>query len=162
MKVTVNNEQTNNKTLEFEESFWTGKRTIIYDGVTLTKIKRNIYEYRKDDIVEQFTIKGNQLIGITVNAFGQTIEVERKLTWHEITLSLAIFTACLILGIVAKSVLASAFVGGIGGGLAFTNAIIVRQIDKWYLKVIISIEILTIALLLGYIVAGMIFKVMIL
>jgi len=159
MKVTINNEQTNNKVLEFEESFWTGKRTIIYDGVVLTKIKRNIYEYRKDDIVEQFVVKGNQLIGVTINMFGQTVEILRKLLWYEIVLSLSIFVSCLIFGIVAKNVIASAFVGGIGGGLAFTNAIIIRQIDKWYLKVIISIQILTISLLLSYIVAGMLFKV---
>ncbi|MBQ8522923.1 MAG: hypothetical protein IJ458_04640 [Clostridia bacterium] len=158
MKVTINNEQTNNKVLEFEESFWTGKRTIVYDGVILTKIKRSVYEYKKDDVVEKFTIKGNQLIGITINAFGQTIEVARKLTWYEIVLSLSILVACLTFGIINKSVIAGAFVGGIGGGLAFTNAMIVRQIDKWYLKVIISIEILVTALLLSYIVAGMIFK----
>lgn len=158
MKVTINNEQTNNKVLEFEESFWTGKRTIVYDGVILTKIKRSVYEYKKDDVVEKFTIKGNQLIGITINAFGQTIEVARKLTWYEIVLSLSILVACLTFGIITKSVIAGAFVGGIGGGLAFTNAMIVRQIDKWYLKVIISIEILVTALLLSYIVAGMIFK----
>ena len=158
MKVTINNEQTNNKVLEFEESFWTGKRTIVYDGVILTKIKRSVYEYKKDDVVEKFTIKGNQLIGITINAFGQTIEVARKLTWYEIVLSLSILVACLTFGIITKSVIAGAFVGGIGGGLAFTNAMIVRQIDKWYLKVIISIEILVTALLLSYIVAGIIFK----
>lgn len=161
MKVTINNEQTNNKVLEFEESFWTGKRTIIYDGVVLTKIKRSVYEYKKDDVVEKFTIKGNQLIGITINMFGKTLEVERKLTWYEIVLSLSILVACLTFGIITKSVIAGAFVGGIGGGLAFTNAIIIRQIDKWYLKVIVSLQLLAISLLLSYIIACMIFKVVI-
>ena len=161
MKVTINNEQTNNKVLEFEESFWTGKRTIVYDGVILTKIKRSVYEYKKDDVVEKFTIKGNQLIGITMNMFGKTVEVERKLTWYEIVLSLSILVECLTFGIITKSLIAGAFVGGIGGGLAFTNAIIIRQIDKWYLKVIVSIQLLAIALLLSYIIACMIFKAVI-
>ena len=47
MKVTVNNEQTNFKDLYYEEGFWSGKRNLVYDGVPLTKIKRNIYEYKK-------------------------------------------------------------------------------------------------------------------
>ena len=161
MKVTINNEQTNNKLLEYEETFWTGKRTIIYNGVALTKIKRNDYEYRQDGIVEQFIIKGNQLIGVGINMFGKTVEIVRKLLWYEIVLSMLIFMSCLVFGMITKTVIASAFVGGIGGGLAFTNAITIRQIDKWYLKIIVSIQILAISLLLSYIVACMMFKVVI-
>jgi len=153
MKVTINNEQTNNKLLEFEESFWTGRRTIVYDGVVLTKIKRSIYEYNKDEVVEQFVIKGNQLIGITINIFGQTIEIERKLTWYEVVLSLLVTIPCLFCGAIG---------GGIGGLLGFTNVTIIRQIDKWYLKVIVSIQFLVIALLLSYIMVCMIFKIIIL
>jgi len=39
MKVLLNNEKTKNKDLYFEEGFWTGKRKIVYDGITLTKLK---------------------------------------------------------------------------------------------------------------------------
>ena len=150
MKITINNEQTNNKVLEFEESFWTGKRTIIYDGVMLTKIKRNIYEYRKDDVIEQFIIKGNQLIGITITMFDKVVEIARKLTWYEIVLFLLVIIPCLFCGAIG---------GAIGGALGFTNVVTIRQIDKWYLKVIVSVQFLVIALLLSYIVACMIFKI---
>lgn len=152
MKIIINNEQTNNKQLEYEESAWTGRRTIIYDGVVLTKIKHNIYEYKKESAIEKFIIKGNQLIGITVNAFGKDIEVARKLMWYEIVLSLLVIMPCLLCGAIG---------GAIGGGLGFVNVTIIRQLNKWYIKVIVSIQFLILALLLCYIIACMIFKVVI-
>ena len=45
MKIVINNEQTKNKELYYEEGFWTGKRTITYNGILLKKIKMNLYEY---------------------------------------------------------------------------------------------------------------------
>ena len=152
MKVTINNEQTNNKVLAFEEGFWTGKRTIIYDGVILTKIKRNIYEYKKDDITEQLIVKGNQLMGITINMFGQTVEIARKLTWYEIVMAILVFAPCILFGAIG---------GAIGGALGFTNLIIIRQVDKVYVKIILSIQFLVIGLLLSYIIACMILKILI-
>ena len=50
MKIILNNKQTKNKELYYEENFWTGKKTIKYNGVILTKIKRNLYEYKDGDI----------------------------------------------------------------------------------------------------------------
>ena len=49
-----------------------------------------LYEYKDGDITEQFEIKGNQLIGITIKMFGNTVEIARKLTWYEIVM--AVFT----------------------------------------------------------------------
>lgn len=151
MKITINNEQTNNKVLEFEESFWTGKRSIIYDGVTLTKIKRNLYEYKQDDVVEQFQIKGNQMIGIIINMFGQEVEILRKLTWYEIVMAVLVLAPCVLFGAIG---------GAIGGALGFTNLVIIRQVDKIYLKVIISIQFMIVGLLLSYIIACMVLKML--
>lgn len=39
MKIILNSELTQNKDLYFEEDFWTGKRTIKYNGDALTKLK---------------------------------------------------------------------------------------------------------------------------
>ena len=67
-------------------------------------------------------------------------------------MSLLVIIPCLFCGAIG---------GAIGGALGFTNVVTIRQIDKWYLKVIISIQFLAIALLLSYIVACMIFKVVV-
>ena len=150
MKIVINNEQTSNKELFYEESFWTGKRTIVYDGIVLKKIKRNIFEYKKDDVVEQVEVVGNQLLGITIKMFGKQFEIARKLTWYEIVMSVFVFLPCVLFGAIG---------GGIGGVLGFTNIVVIRNFQKPYIKVIVSIQFLLIGLLLSYLFAVIIFKI---
>lgn len=121
MKIIINNELTKNKELSYEEGFWTAKRTIKYNGVELIKIKRNLYEYKLGDSIEYFEVKGNQFIGLMIKMFGNEIELERKLTWYEIVMSLMVFLPCVLFGAIG---------GAIGGGLGFTNLIIIKKIDK--------------------------------
>lgn len=149
MKIILNDEQTKNSELYYKEGFWTGKRTIKYNNIPLKKIKRGIYEYKEGETIEQFEIKGNQLIGITIKMFGQNIELLRKLKWYEIILALIVLLPCFLFGAVG---------GAIGGALGFTNLIIIRQIDKIWLKIVISIEIAIIGLLLSYILAYLVLK----
>lgn len=150
MKVVIENQQTKNKPFTYEESFWTGKRTIYYDGKQLSKVKRNVYEYKNGEESQHFEIKGNQVIGVTVNMFGSSIEVLRKLTWLEILLSfLVLIPPCVLFGAIG---------GLFGGALGFTNIMVIRQIDKLYLKIIISVEFIAVTLLASYVVACMIFK----
>ena len=149
MKTTINNEQTKNKELYYEEGFWTGKRTITYDGVNLTKIKRNLYEYQDGENTEQFEIKGNQLMGVTITMFGNDVEVTRRLTWYEFVMSIFVFIPCVLFGAIG---------GAVGGLLGFTNLTIIRNVEKWWVKLIISIEFTAISLLLSYLLAFLVFK----
>lgn len=149
MKIILNNEQTKNKELYYEEGFWTGKRTIKYNGISLTKIKRNLYKYQDGENTEQFEVKGNQLIGISIKMFGNIVEVTRKLTWYEIVMSLIVFIPCILFGAIG---------GAFGGGLGFTNLTIIRNVDKWWLKLIISLQFAIVALLMSYIFAYLILK----
>ncbi|MBR4406734.1 MAG: hypothetical protein IKT27_00265 [Clostridia bacterium] len=149
MKVIVKNEQTKNKELYYEEGFWTGKRTIKYNGISLTKIKRNLYEYKEGETTENFEIKGNQLIGVTIKMFGNVVEVARKLTWYEIVMSLMVFIPCILFGAIG---------GAFGCGLGFANLTIIRNLDKLWLKFIISLQFAIVALLMSYIFAYLILK----
>ena len=144
MKVVINNELTNNKELYFEEGFWTGKRTIIYDGVTLTKVKRNLFEYTDGVNTERFEVKGNQLVGITIKMFGNEVEIASKLKWYEIVMAIVVFAPCVLFGAIG---------GAIGGLLGFTNLVIIRKIEKWWLKLIISVQFTAIGLLASYLIA---------
>ena len=119
------------------------------DGIALTKIKRNSYEYKDSETAEQFVVKGNQLVGITINMFGNDVVVARKLTKYEIVMSLIVFIPCILFGAVG---------GAFGGGLGFTNLIIIRNIDKWWPKLIISLQFAIIALLMSYVFAYLILK----
>lgn len=149
MKVVINNENTDNKTLIYQEGFWTGKRTISYDKTPLTKVKRNIFEYKTEETTENFEIKGNQLVGVTINMLGKDVEVSRKLTWYEIVLSILVFIPCILFGAVG---------GAVGGALGFTNIMVIRSLDKTWVKIVVSVEFIAISLLLSYVLAVLVFK----
>ena len=152
MKIVINNEQTKNKVLYYEEGFWTGKRTITYNGILLKKIKMNLYEYNDGENIEQFQIKGNQLFGVSINMFGNNVEVSRKLTWYEIVMAVLVFIPCILFGAIG---------GAIGGALGFTNLTIIRQVEKVYLKIIISAQFLIVGFLLSYLIGYVVLKVFI-
>ena len=152
MKIVINNDQTKNKDLYYEEGFWTGKRTITYNGVLLKKIKMNLYEYDDGEKIEQFQIKGNQLFGVSISMFGNNVEVSRKLTWYEIVMAVLVFIPCILFGAIG---------GAIGGALGFTNLTIIRQVEKVYLKVIISAQFLIAGFLLSYLIGYVVLKVFI-
>lgn len=149
MKIIVNNEQTKNKELCYEEGFWTGKRTIKYDDVTLTKIKRNLYEYKNGESVEQFEVKGNQFYGITITMFGNNVEIVRRLTWYEIVMSVIVFVPGMLFGAVG---------GVIGALIGITNLIVIRKVNKWWLQLIISLVFTAVCLVLSYVVALLLLK----
>lgn len=149
MQIVINNEQTNNKDLEYEEGFWTGKKTIKYNGITLNKIKRNVYEYSEGETKELFQIKGNQVLGITIEMFGNSIELLRKLKNYEMFLSILILIPCLLFGAVG---------GGIGGVLTFTNLTLIRNFEKTSLKIIVSLQFFLLGILLSYIIACLVLK----
>ena len=149
MKIIVNNEQTKNKELCYEEGFWTGKRTIKYDGVTLTKIKRNLYEYKNGESVEQFVVKGNPFYGITITMFGNNVEIVRRLTWYEIVMSVVVFVPGVLFGAVG---------GVIGALIGITNLIVIRKVNKWWLQLIISLVFTAVCLVLSYVVALLLLK----
>lgn len=165
MVTTINNEQTKFKDLVYEESIWTGRRTLSYDGVVLHKIKRGVYACKQGEQTEQITVKGNQLIGVTVTLFGQQIELLRKARWYEWALSILVLMAGVVFAClnhdgdsIALCALVSGICGGIGGGLYFANFYLLRRVDKLYLKIILSVEFTVAAALLCYIVSALIFK----
>ena len=91
LKYIVNNQATQNKDLVYTEGFWSGKKTITYNGVELKKIEKNKFEYADGDKKEVFEIKGNSFLGVKINMFGQDVEVLRQLVWYEILLSVLVF-----------------------------------------------------------------------
>lgn len=151
MKYTVNNQATQNKELEYNEAFWSGKKTLTYNGKELKKIKRNHFEYTDGEKTEVFETKGNILTGIKVNMFGQDVEVLRTLIWYEVVLSLLL----LIPGVIWGGLIG----GGLAGLLTVTNLFIIRNLDKWYLKLIISLAFLIGEVVLLFVIGVLVLKI---
>ncbi len=168
MKIVLNNEKTKNKDLVFYENFWTGKRQISYDGVELTKVAKNLFQYKNGETVEEFEVKGSILYCIVIKMFGQEIELARKFTWWEIALSVLPFVACLIFcfmsvhGSVWLCILSGALCGAFGGVLSYFLTYLLRQVDKIYFKIIFAVLLFFASFLISYIISVLIFHVCIL
>lgn len=151
MKYTVNNQATQNKDLVYTEGFWSGKKTITYNGVELKKVEKNKFEYTDGEKAEIFEIKGNSFIGVSINMFGQNVEVLRKLVWYEILLSVLVFLPGVIFG---------GLIGGmIAGVLGVANLFVIRHLDKWYLQVLTTVGILIAEVLLLFVVGVLLLKI---
>lgn len=66
-----------NLKIKYEESFWTGKKTIVINDVELQKVKKNVYKYQDED----YNLKGNYLIGASLNKGTTKIQLLKSLSW---------------------------------------------------------------------------------
>ena len=65
-------------TVRYEESFWTGKKSLFLNGVPLTKLSKTEFEYAKDEVVMKFSLNGSVLSGVNVVVNGARYELLQK------------------------------------------------------------------------------------
>lgn len=135
----------------YDESFWTGKKTLTINGVKLTKRNRKTFE---DTISgELYEIRGNYLSGLKIVKDGYEI-VLCKNTWYEWIL------ACLPF----LSILIGIFGGALGGALsglfsaigAFINITLLRTNLNIIVKIILCILITIIVTVFWYLIFSII------
>ncbi len=98
--------------VEYDENFWTGKRTIKINGVLLTKKDKKTYIYNDGNERKSITVKGVYVSGITLIMDGVEVELEEKPKWYEY-----LFMILILVGGIAF--IGGAVGGAIGGILAF-------------------------------------------
>ncbi len=97
MNYTVNDERLGR--IDFQESFWTGKREIVINGRPLKKGKKNtIFEYNDGETVKTVNVKGNVFTGTSITMDGVTVEVVKKPKWHEIAFASLIVAFIIVWG----------------------------------------------------------------
>lgn len=150
MKVVINNNQTNNKPLQVEESFFTGKHNVKYDGTNLPNNGKNSFKLGNAKEASEVSVKGHQLWGTSVSLLGNNIQVFNKLAWYEIVLSVLIFAPCLMFS----------WVGAVVGLLlACLGFLTIRLFtDSLVYKIVIAVLFLAIGMLLSYLLAVHAFK----
>ena len=146
--------------ISYEESFWTGKKSISINDVPATKISKN--SFRTQD-GKEIVISGNYLAGAqAIIRLGESnrcvVELLPKTKWYEITLSILPFLLILIWGNVPALCQIVPVVGGALGGfisalISCANLLIIKSIKQVWLKIIISIVALSLAFLICYFVA---------
>lgn len=133
MTETVNNETTNGKELAYTESFWTGRRSLSYDGKELKRESNKKFVLEGEGGNTEFQVSGNIFKGVNVSApvFSEPINVVRKLTTLEYILAILVFIPGVIFGAIG---------GAVGGLIACANLYIMPKVETLWLKIVIAVE----------------------
>ncbi len=113
----VSKEIENIGTVCYEESVWTGTKTLFLDGVKLTKLSKTTFEYAKDETVIQFSLDGNFLRGVNLVVNEEKYELIQKTAWYEYIVSFIGLVFILVWGNVPALCKIFPVVGGAIGGL---------------------------------------------
>ena len=125
----------------YNESFWTGKKSISIDGQQAIKINKTLFRTQHgDDIM----LNGNYFKGVKATLHGQTIELLPPLKWYEIIFAILPFILNIIWGnsvaLCSILLIAGGAIGGLISGL-FTaiNLFAMRSVRQIWLKLLIAI-----------------------
>ena len=145
----------NNYNIVYEESFWTGKKSLTINEEKLQALSKTTFSSSDG---RQFILNGNFLIGITLQIENETIQVVSKIKWYEVLFAIIIAVFFISWGNVPSLVKIVPLVGGaIGGMIAGLSAILYLYFSKLvkpvWMKILIFIASFGIAFLLCYLVA---------
>ena len=133
---------TDGRKVEYEESFWTGKKSIKIDGNQLIKLGKKVFVLDE----KKYELNGNFIFGATLSSSDEKIVLVKKLNVLEwILVALPLFLV-LIGGVLG---------GALGAVAACSNAAVVRSIKNVILKIIACIAIAGIAYIVWFAVAMM-------
>lgn len=135
-------------TLEFEESFFTGARTLRQNGSVVEKQGKKEYLLSDGERTHRCTMEGNSILGVRlVTEGGERIALTPALRWYEVVIAVAIFAVMVVWGNSVTLCSIIPVVGGaIGGGV--TGACIVlgfvfsKRSDRTAIKLLIWLGIL--------------------
>lgn len=131
--------------ITYEESFWTGKRIITFDGIPLTKINKTTYQYQSlsaDPFAASeesasapvtVTVKGNYISGVSLVIGDETVTLTAKATVLDFVLG------CIPAGLFFAFVIGGAIGGGLSALIGMGLTILMKTRKKTIHKVLICI-----------------------
>lgn len=127
------------KEIEYEESFWTGKRKITIDGVLLETVDKKSFNYNQNT----YKVKGNILFGVKLIGENEIIIVPKLKVWEYILIMLPLILV---------------FIGGATGAIigmlfAIVIATKLRKAKNIIIKILFSLAMTGLAYLVWYIFA---------
>ena len=144
--------------ISYSESFWTGKRQIVINGVPLIKQKKTLYLWNVGDQVKPVTVKGSYLTGMALVIDGEEIRLTASAKWYEIVL--AIFSMAFIIAWGNSVALCSivpiiggAIGGAIAGGMGCASLILMKSQKSLAVKLAIWLGMSVAAFLICFILA---------
>ena len=106
-------------TIIYNESFWTGKKSIRINSVELSMIGKNEFQYYIENELIQVTLQGNSLSGVAITIKGEKIQLVSKLGLFEILILIFAFFLPLIWGSTPVLCETLPLIGGAIGGVLY-------------------------------------------
>lgn len=153
MKVVVENEKYG--TIEYNESFWTGKKTIYVGGKLLTKKAKNKYAYSSEEGEVSVKVNGNTFSGLELMIMGSRVEIIPKTSVLEYILAVIPFIVILIWGNSVYlcsifPVVGGAIGGAISGAASVIGMMFMKRNKNFLVKILISLVTLVITMLICF------------
>lgn len=102
----------------YEESFWTGKKTITIDGTRLEKASKTEFLYpMADGSFTHVKLKGSYLTGVKLDINGEVVQIVEAPKWYEIVMYILTFALVLTWGNSPELCAIVPILGGALGGL---------------------------------------------
>ena len=142
----------------YQESFWTGRRSILVNGTALTR--RNNKQFGNDVI--KATVMGNMFSGIVINFSGTFVTMSQKPLPIEYILSFFPVLLIIIWGNSAKlssiiPIIGGAIGGGVSGGCGAVALIYMKLRKNIFGKILVALISLVVAFILCNIIGVYIF-----
>lgn len=138
----------------YEESFWTGKKTLYVNGKSIYAVSKNEFVYEE----EQFVINGNFLKGTYLVHNNQNYEIFAKTMWYEYVLALIPIIFDIIWGnswdlFLLLPVVSGALGGGICGIMGWLDFILMKLTKNPLFKILISFGLTFVTILILHLIA---------
>lgn len=135
----------------YEEGAWSGKRSLIVNGVRAERISKKVFRVGDQKAV----IKGSTFEGVTLLINGQSIQLSPKSKWYEIALAIIPFLFLLIWGNVPSlcmifPVVGGALGGALGGACAIVSMILMRKQSSPIMKVVVGVISAVLTILIAF------------
>lgn len=145
--------------ITYEESLWTGKKTIAIGGTVLPKESKNRYLMGYGENAIPVAVQGSVLTGVSINIQGQWIEIFSKPAWYDWALSILPFVLILVWGNSVQlcsiiPVIGGAIGGALGGGAMVLTMLHIREKGmgrKLLIALLTTLVTFVIGAVLGYV-----------
>ena len=144
--------------IKYEESFWTGQKSLTVNGARLEKKDKNTFVWNVDGVDTLCTVKGGFINEATVEVGGEVISLTPKAIWYELVCSAVICMLIMVWGNSAAlckifPLVGGAIGGGISGGMAVVNLLMMKKSENVGKKLLIWLGILAATVLACFVIA---------
>ena len=136
----------------FEESAWTGRKTLSHNGKECAKLGKNKFVLENGETAE---VTGNFLRGAVMYIRGKEYRLTPAAKWYEYVLAVLPLLFNLIWGNVVAlfeifPVVGGAIGGAIGGVGFVLSLLLMRKTNQWWAKILIGLAAFAVSVLISY------------